>query len=103
MKAYLVAGVKVTDQEVYESYKKGVPATVAAFGGRFIVRGGKMETLEGTWTPQRLIILEFPDMAKLRMWYDSSEYHPCSSCASGRRFRMSLRSKEFRDGPAIVC
>ncbi|MEJ7670966.1 MAG: DUF1330 domain-containing protein [Casimicrobiaceae bacterium] len=76
MKAYLVAGVKVTDQEVYESYKKGVPATVAAFGGRFIVRGGKMETLEGTWTPQRLIILEFPDMAKLRMWYDSSEYHP---------------------------
>ena len=76
MKAYLVAEVTVTDQEAYESYKKGVPATVAAFGGRFIVRGGKMETLEGTWTPQRLVILEFPDMAKLREWYDSSEYRP---------------------------
>ena len=76
MKAYLVAEVKITDQEAYESYKKGVPATIAAFGGRFLARGGKMEALEGGWTPQRLVILEFPDMAKLREWYDSSEYRP---------------------------
>ncbi len=76
MKAYLVADVKITDQEAYESYKKGVPATIAAFGGRFLVRGGKMETLEGERIPQRLVILEFPDMAKLREWYDSPEYRP---------------------------
>jgi len=76
MKAYLVADVKITDQEVYESYKKGVPATIAAFGGRFLARGGKMETLEGERIPQRLVILEFPDMAKLREWYDSPEYRP---------------------------
>jgi len=76
MKAYLVAEVKITDQAAYESYKKDVPASLVPFGGRFLVRGGKMETLEGAWTPQRLIILEFPDMAKLREWYDSSEYRP---------------------------
>ena len=76
MKAYLVADVEITDQEAYGSYKKGVPATIAAFGGRFLARGGQMETLEGTRIPQRLVILEFPDMAKLREWYDSPEYRP---------------------------
>ena len=76
MKAYLVAEVKITDPEAYESYKEGVPASLAPFGGRFLVRGGKMESLEGAWHPPRLVILEFPDMAKLREWYDSSEYRP---------------------------
>jgi len=76
MKAYLVAEVNVTDQAAYESYRQGVPASLAPFGGRFVVRGGAMEVLEGTWKPPRLVILEFPDMAKLREWYGSSEYRP---------------------------
>ncbi len=76
MKAYLVADVKVNDQKAYEGYKKDVSATISAFGGRYLARGGKTEALEGAWIPQRLVILEFPDMATLREWYDSPEYRP---------------------------
>ena len=76
MKAYLVADVKITDEEVYEGYKREVSATIAAYGGRYLVRGGETDVLEGAWVPQRLVILEFPDMATLRKWYDSPEYRP---------------------------
>jgi uncharacterized protein (DUF1330 family) len=76
MPAYLIAEIEVTDRELYDEYRKGVAATVAAHGGRFVVRGGATETLEGGWTPGRVVILEFPTMAALRQWYDSAEYQP---------------------------
>ena len=74
MPAYLFANVDVTDATGYEQYRQRVTATIEAFGGRYLVRGGATEVLEGDWSPKRLVILEFPDMAQLRAWYRSREY-----------------------------
>jgi uncharacterized protein (DUF1330 family) len=76
MAAYLIANIDVTDPAGYEEYRKGVPPTILAHGGRFLVRGGALDVLEGSWTPKRLVLIEFPSMAALRSWYDSPEYRP---------------------------
>jgi uncharacterized protein (DUF1330 family) len=74
MAAYVIAQVEVTDPTVFEQYRREVPATLAAFGGRFIVRGGASETLEGDWQPKRLVIIEFPDRAAATAWWGSQAY-----------------------------
>ncbi len=74
MSAYLIADVEVHDQNVYAEYRRQVLPLIQKHGGRFIVRGGAHETLEGDWRPQRLVIIEFPDMAALKAWYHSPEY-----------------------------
>ena len=74
MAAYVVVEVEVQDRERYESYKQMVPASLAAYGGRFIVRGGRAETLEGEWTPERIVILEFPTVEQAKAWWSSAEY-----------------------------
>jgi uncharacterized protein (DUF1330 family) len=76
MPAYVIAEVSVTDPARYEEYKKLVVPTLAAYDGKFVVRGGKSETLEGDWKPERLVILEFPSFARARQWWSSSEYAP---------------------------
>ena len=74
MPAYIIANVQVTDPVVYEEYRSRVPAVIAAYGGRYLVRGGQVEQLEGDADPQRVVVLEFPSMAQLRAFYDSPEY-----------------------------
>jgi uncharacterized protein (DUF1330 family) len=74
MPAYIIADVTVTDLPAMEEYRKQVPATLAKYGGRFLVRGGAHHTVEGDWKPSRLVVLEFPSMADARRWYDSEEY-----------------------------
>jgi uncharacterized protein (DUF1330 family) len=74
MAAYVIAEVEVTDPATFEEYRKGVPATIAAYGGRYVVRGGALESLEGGWNPKRLVLLEFPSMEQARRWYGSPEY-----------------------------
>jgi len=76
MAAYLIADVEVLDSEGYEEYRSKVPATIAAYGGRYLARGGKTELLEGTWSPKRCVILEFPSLARLKAWWESPEYQP---------------------------
>jgi uncharacterized protein (DUF1330 family) len=76
MSAYIVVDIDIHDPAGLEEYRKQVPATVAKYGGRFIVRGGTFETLEGSWQPKRLVLLEFPDVEAARRWYDSDEYRP---------------------------
>lgn len=76
MAAYLIADVEVHDRAGFEDYQRRVPATIAAHGGRYLVRGGATETLEGSWSPKRCVVLEFPDMATFRTWWDSPEYVP---------------------------
>lgn len=76
MPAYMFANVEVTDAAGYEQYRQRVSATIAAYGGRYVVRGGATEVLEGDWTPKRMVILEFSDMAQLKAWYQSPEYRP---------------------------
>ena len=74
MPAYIVADVEVQDVAKFEEYRARVPASLAPYGGRFIVRGGHVETLEGAWSPTRLVILEFPSAAQAKAWWDSKEY-----------------------------
>ncbi len=74
MSAYLIAEVEITDPAAYEEYRKQVPAIIAKYGGKYLVRGGKVESKEGGWTPQRFVILEFPSMEQARKFYDSGEY-----------------------------
>jgi uncharacterized protein (DUF1330 family) len=74
MAAYFIADVDVNDPEAIEEYRQGVPATVAKYGGKFLVRGGAYEKLEGQWEPKRLVLLEFPSVAEAKRWYDSAEY-----------------------------
>ena len=76
MAAYVIAEVNVTDPKLYEDYKKMVPATVEKYGGRFAVRGGAIDVKEGSWSPARLVVLEFPTMEQARKWYHSPEYAP---------------------------
>lgn len=76
MAAYLIAQIEVIDQAAYDEYRKGVPATIAAHGGRFLVRGGAVEVLEGDFVPRRVVVLEFPDAGALKRWYHSPEYRP---------------------------
>jgi uncharacterized protein (DUF1330 family) len=74
MPAYLIVDVEVTDPEQYEKYKAVAPAAIAKYGGRYLVRGGAHTTLEGSWRPHRMVLLEFPDVEAAKRFYDSPEY-----------------------------
>jgi uncharacterized protein (DUF1330 family) len=74
MAAYLHADIEITDPVAYETYRQQVPALIAAHGGRYLVRGGAVEVLEGERTLRRQVILEFPDMARLKAFHGSPEY-----------------------------
>jgi uncharacterized protein (DUF1330 family) len=76
MSAYVIADIEITDPTTYEEYRKQVPAVIAKYGGRYIVRGGKVEPLEGGWSPKRLAVLEFPTLEQALKWYRSPEYAP---------------------------
>lgn len=75
MPAYFIADqLEVTDPDTLKEYSAGVGATVAKYKGKALVRGGDVEVLEGDFQPRRLVIMEFPDMAALKAWYDSDDY-----------------------------
>ncbi|MGH7110244.1 MAG: DUF1330 domain-containing protein [Stellaceae bacterium] len=74
MPAYLIADVEVTDPAGYEPYRPLAAASIARFGGRFLVRGGGAELLEGAPAPNRTVVIEFPDIETARRWYRSEEY-----------------------------
>ena len=74
MAAYFIVDVEVTDPAGFEEYRKLVPATLAQYGGRFLVRGGATEQLEGDWQPRRVVVLEFPSLEQAKRWYHSEEY-----------------------------
>ena len=74
MAGYVIVEVEVIDPEPYEEYRARVPATLERYDGRFLVRGGTCETLEGNWQPRRIVVLEFPSVERAREWYTSPEY-----------------------------
>ncbi len=74
MSAYIVVEIEVHDPQRYENYKAMVPASLAVYGGEFLARGGKVETLEGEWSPKRFVMVEFPSVEKAKAWWDSPEY-----------------------------
>jgi uncharacterized protein (DUF1330 family) len=88
MPAYLIAEIDVTDPAGFEEYRQLVPATIQQYGGRFLVRGGAVEALEGDWQPKRVVVTEFPSLEQARRWYNSEEYRE----AKALRFKTA-RSK----------
>lgn len=76
MPAYIIVDVEVTDPKEYEEYKKHTPGSLVPFDGKFLVRGGQVETLEGDWKPGRFVILEFPTLEKAKAWWNSPGYAP---------------------------
>jgi uncharacterized protein (DUF1330 family) len=74
MAAYVIVQVDVKDPVRYEDYKAMVPPSLAKFGGRFVVRGGQTHTMEGTWSPRRLVVVEFPSVEQAKAWWASPEY-----------------------------
>ena len=94
MAAYLIADIEVTDPEAYAEYRRTVGASIAAFGGRFLARGGATVSLEGNWMPKRIVIVEFPSTERLQAWYGSPEYAP----ALALRKRASVSSMVMTEG-----
>ena len=76
MAGYVIAIVEVTNAEGYRRYSEQVPATIAKYGGGYLVRGGKTEVREGEWPGPRTVIIEFPSLARALEWYESPEYKP---------------------------
>lgn len=74
MAAYVVVQIDIHDPAMYARYKDLAPPSIARYNGRYIVRGGKTDILEGNWQPQRLVILEFPDVESAKAWWSSPEY-----------------------------
>jgi len=89
MPAYLIVQVDVKDPAQYEQYKSMTPASIAQYGGRYVVRGGRSEVLEGTWRPPRFVIVEFPSMARAREWWTSTEY------ADAKALRQAIAHTEM--------
>ena len=74
MAAYVIVEIDVVDPVGYEDYKNQAGATVAKYGGKYIVRGGKAEVLEGDWNPKRIVILQFESMERAKEWLHCEEY-----------------------------
>jgi uncharacterized protein (DUF1330 family) len=87
MSALVIVDIEVTDPVRYEDYKRLASASIAAHGGRYLVRGGASEVLDGQWTPRRLVVLQFDSVEQAKAWRYSAEY---------------AEAKKFRDGAAMA-
>lgn len=96
MSAYVIVDIEVTDPVEYEQYKGLAPPIVASFGGRYLARGGPAEVLEGEWSPNRLVILEFESAERAKAWLESDEY----AAARAMRNRASNSNMVVVDGVA---
>jgi uncharacterized protein (DUF1330 family) len=98
MPAYVIVETDVSDPERYEHYKTAASAAVTAHGGRYLVRGGEQDVLEGDWRPSRLVVLEFADLAAARRWYDSQQYRQARELRAGAA-RLNLVAVQGVDEP----
>ena len=74
MPAFVIVDIDITDPAGYEEYRKLATPTVSAYGGKYVARGGRSEVLEGSWKPNRLVILRFDSIEKAKAWLNSPEY-----------------------------
>ncbi len=92
MAAYLVGNITVTDPEAFQRYREKVPAVIAQYGGRYLVRGGAVHPLEGDLGIDRLVVIEFASVEAARRFYDSEDYAPL----------LKLRMASSRSNIALV-
>jgi uncharacterized protein (DUF1330 family) len=95
MPAYIIVDVEIHNPEAYEAYKKLTPASLEGYEGKFIVRGGKTESLEGDWNPQRIVVLQFPSVEKARAWWASEGYAPAKAIRESAAFTKMLLVEGF--------
>ena len=74
MAAYVLVNVTINEPDRYEEYKKLAPPAIAAYGGKYLARGGQTAVLEGDWPHSRLVILEFESVERAKQWHASPEY-----------------------------
>jgi uncharacterized protein (DUF1330 family) len=101
MPAYVVVDIAVHDPTTYERYKELAQSSLARYGGRYVARGGTTTILEGTWSPKRLVILEFASVDQARAWWDSPEYAPAKAIRQ-RSARTEMLIVEGYELPASV-
>jgi uncharacterized protein (DUF1330 family) len=89
MPAYVIADIDVQDAVTFEDYKTLSAPSAVPFGARYLVRGGKVEGLEGTWMPKRFVVIEFPSSEKAREWWNSTNY------AGAKAIRQSCAKSNF--------
>ena len=92
MAGYVIAEVDVHDTALFDEYRKLLPATIAKYGGKYLVRGGATDSKEGGWQPKRVVVLEFASADQARRWYHSPEYAPV----------LAMRLKAARSKMVIV-
>lgn len=95
MAAYVIVDIDVKDPARYEEYKKLAPPSIAAYGGKYLARGGPAEVLEGTWTPKRLVILQFDSVDQAKKWLNSPEY------SASRQLRHSTAASNMVIVPGV--
>lgn len=81
--AYVIVEMKISDPERYRQYMAAAPATIAAAGGEYVVRGGPLEVLEGDWQPSRVAVLRFPSLEQARAWYEGEGYRAARTNRAG--------------------
>jgi len=94
MAAYLIAEVNVHNPEGYEEYRRLVGPSLQKYNGKFLVRGGRVEVIEGNWNPKRIVVCEFESLAKAHQWYDSPEYAKAKEIA----LKNATRNVVFLEG-----
>jgi uncharacterized protein (DUF1330 family) len=98
MAAYVVVEVEVKDPDRYARYREMVPPSLAKYGGRFVVRGGKTETLEGDWSPKRFVIVEFASLEKAKAWWSSPEYAEAKALRQATAATKMIVVEGFQQG-----
>ena len=76
MSAYIIVNLEITDPEKFQRYRELVSPLIQLYGGKYLVRGGKNEVLEGDWKPNRLVVLEFDSEAEAKKFWNSDDYKP---------------------------
>lgn len=96
MKAYAIVQETIKDQAMFDTYRSGVVATLEPFGGKFVVRGGRLTIVEGEWPHPRLVVIEFPSRQAAEDWYKSPEYQKVLPL----RLKSAAGNFVIVDGPA---
>ena len=99
--AYLIVESQITDPEAFKRYIAAAPAVVKAFAGEYLVRGGRIEVLEGDWQPPRLTVLQFPSFEQARAMYDSPAYAHARSLREGATACFNMVLVEGADAPPL--
>ena len=97
--AYLIVEMNITDMERYKEYMAKAPACVKEYGGEYIVRGGRHETLEGDWQPHRMALLRFPSYEKAKAFYDEGPYAQVRKLRAGATEYFNMVLIEGVEGP----